>query len=376
MSLNILVLEPFGGGSHASFYRGWQKYSAHTFTILELPAFHWKWRSRHGSLSLALRANELAQQGQRFDLLFCSDMLNLPEWRGCACEHLRALPAILYFHENQFTYPVSDGQARDYHFAYSNILSALAADQVWFNSHFHRDEFATAAKQWLRRMPDFRHSELFERAIEHSQVRYPGIDPLEDFEGQELDDPKTCRSSCPTIGWVARWEHDKRPDRFVAAIEKLIEGAVDFQLILLGQQFANRVPSLERLLQVAGDRVLHWGYAKSKSEYWQWLRCMDVVVSTADHEFFGIAVLEAMRAGAFPVLPQRLSYPEILQLERYPDRLDYFFQNDHELVSRLRNACSSTGNLQRALPNLSHFEWSSLATQYDQECALICYAGP
>jgi glycosyltransferase involved in cell wall biosynthesis len=35
-------------------------------------------------------------------------------------------------------------------------------------------------------------------------------------------------------------------------------------------------------------------------------------VSTADHEFFGVGVLEAMAAGTFAILPHRLSYPELI----------------------------------------------------------------
>ena len=39
----------------------------------------------------------------------------------------------------------------------------------------------------------------------------------------------------------------------------------------------------------------------------------DFVVSTANHEFFGIGILEAIAAGCTPLLPDRLSYPAILQ---------------------------------------------------------------
>ena len=35
-------------------------------------------------------------------------------------------------------------------------------------------------------------------------------------------------------------------------------------------------------------------------------------MSTADHEFFGVGVLEAMAAGPFAILPHRLSYPELI----------------------------------------------------------------
>lgn len=69
------------------------------------------------------------------------------------------------------------------------------------------------------------------------------------------------------------------------------------------------------------------------AQYWSLLAACDVVVSTAKHEFFGVSVIEAVRAtsvfcacaalttlrataqvsvGLLPVCPHRLSYPELL----------------------------------------------------------------
>ena len=52
------------------------------------------------------------------------------------------------------------------------------------------------------------------------------------------------------------------------------------------------------------------GFAKNLEDYWSLLKQMDVVVSTANHEFFGIAICEAIWAGAIPIVPDRLSYRE------------------------------------------------------------------
>ena len=54
------------------------------------------------------------------------------------------------------------------------------------------------------------------------------------------------------------------------------------------------------------------GYVESKNEYWKWLHKADWVLSTAKHEFFGIAVVEALFAGCLPWLPEKLSYKELL----------------------------------------------------------------
>jgi glycosyltransferase involved in cell wall biosynthesis len=56
---------------------------------------------------------------------------------------------------------------------------------------------------------------------------------------------------------------------------------------------------------------VHWGWLEARRDYLELMASCDLVVSTARHEFFGVAVLEAVRAGCFPVLPDRLAYPEL-----------------------------------------------------------------
>ena len=62
------------------------------------------------------------------------------------------------FTRNQLTFPWSptdkDPQlGRDLAYSYINVSSALAADQVWFNSAHHRDVFLKAVDLWMSKMP-------------------------------------------------------------------------------------------------------------------------------------------------------------------------------------------------------------------------------
>ena len=64
-----------------------------------------------------------------------------------------------------------------------------------------------------------------------------------------------------------------------------------------------------------GPRLVHFGFAESEAAYARLLWDADVVLSTAVHEFFGVSVVEAVYCGAAPVLPNRLSYPELIPPE-------------------------------------------------------------
>lgn len=248
-----------------------------------------------------------------WDALICTDMLGLAEFNGLCPRPVRGLPSIIYFHENQLTYPNQTHEPRDLHFAYSNLTSALAADAVWFNSAFHRDEFLSALKDWLARMPDFGHPDVVETIRGKSSIQSPGIDvPNVPITTSRIERTKT---QPIRIAWASRWEHDKNPEMFFAALAILADSNVPFELNVLGESFRNSPECFETGRHRFAEKIHHWGYAKDRTEYFRILSESDVVVSTASHEFFGISILEAVAAGCFPVVPRKLAYPETLGLE-------------------------------------------------------------
>ena len=227
-ALRVLAVEPFYGGSHRAHLDGWREHSSHTFVPLTLPPYKWKWRMRHASVTFAEQLGERTD-GASFDALWASDMLNLAEFLGLAPIWVQRLPGVAYFHENQLTYPVREAAARDLHFAYSNFTTCLAAQQVWFNSAYHRDAFTSALSAWLTRMPDYQSIERVDEILARSVVAPPGVGAFPQ---------RAARSAGPLrIGWNARWEHDKNPDDFFAAMRELKRREIAFQLIVLGESF-------------------------------------------------------------------------------------------------------------------------------------------
>ena len=328
--MKVLALEPYYGGSHRAFLDGWSSRSRHEWTVLTLPAYKWKWRMRHAAITFAQQVVALADGGASWDALFCSDMLNLAEFLGLLPERIRAgfgRRTTLYFHENQLTYPVRQASERDYQFAFTNISSALAAGGVWFNSAFHRDSFLGAIEAFLARMPDHQPADVPEQVRCKSEVHPPGIDGF----GRRGPRPPGPLRIC----WAARWEHDKNPEDFFEALGRLLDRGVDFRVSVIGERFRDCPEVFDRVRPKLVDRIDRWGYQSSRADYRQALTEADVIVSTARHEFFGIGIVEAIAAGAHPLLPRRLSYPEMLGETTETEPFFYDGSVD-ELTAKLR----------------------------------------
>jgi glycosyltransferase involved in cell wall biosynthesis len=271
--MRILALEPYYGGSHKAFLDGWQVASRHDWTVFGLPPHQWKWRMRHAAVTLAEQVTDRLAQRQTWDVVLCSDMLNLAEFKGRVGAPVAALPAVGYFHENQLTYPVRHETERDLHFAYTNFTTALAADHIWFNSRFHLESFHTAVRAFLSRMPDFNCLHTLDNLRARSVV-YP--------QGISRPAPRSPRPSGPAhLLWAARWEHDKNPAAFIEALQTLAQLGLDFRVSVIGQQFSETPAVFAQARQWLGERIIYWGFQDTREEYERALGKADVFVSTA-----------------------------------------------------------------------------------------------
>ena len=369
--MHVLALEPYFGGSHKAFLDGWQATSRHQWTVLGLAAYKWKWRMRHAALTFAeqvrqqLATDKPARDSACWDVIFCSDMLDLAAFRGLAPAPIRDLPCVAYFHENQFTYPVRHESERDYHFGYTNMTTALAADAVWFNSTYNRDSFLGALPQFLGRMPDYQPVEAAAQILAKSAIWPQGV--------QEFA-PRGERPPGPLhILWAARWEHDKNPELFCDALRQLARASADFQISVIGEQFREIPPVFEQVRSEFADKIQRWGYQPSREEYEAALREADVIVSTAEHEFFGISVVEAIATGAVPLVPRRLAYPEVLSAIDAADEELFFYDGTADgLAMQLkllteRAAANDVwqGDADRGRRAVERFGWPKLAPRLD-----------
>lgn len=364
--MRILALEPYYGGSHKAFVDGWSTVSKHNWSIFKLPPYKWKWRMRHSAITFAEQVNECVTEGQEWDVIFCSDMLNLAEFLGLAPQAVQKLPAIVYFHENQLTYPVRVESERDYQFAMTNMTTALAAKSVWFNSAFHRDSLLYALAAFLRKMPDCQPTDAVEQIRNKALIYPPGVNAIGRC-GERKSGPLR-------ILWAARWEHDKNPEDFFEALKILKARGIDFRISVIGEQFRQVPEVFEWAKQYFAEHIDRWGYQESQSEYEKALKDADVFVSTANHEFFGISAVEAGLAGAYLIVPKRLAYPEIMGIGK-EERIEEFFYDGSVaaladrlivLAERVGKGCLWGNDADRLVRLMERYKWENLGGVLDE----------
>lgn len=299
-----------------------------------------RWRLRLAGLTFAAdeRARATAGESPDVDAIFATSMLSLSDLRATLPPRLRGRPHVLYMHENQIAYPASPktrerDRERDTHLAFTNLASIEAADRVVWNSAWNRRSFIEGIESLLKHAPEPVDPGWRERLERRSVVIPPPIESLDgrdraDAEDRGSDEGRPAAILHNTeladypdavrIVWPHRWEHDKGCDELLeianTARRREAEGGPRLHWLLLGQPFQRVPESMRTMLDDHADRIEHAGWLP-RTEYVETLRRADWVLSTARHEFYGIAVAESLLAGCMPWLPDRLSYPELVPPE-------------------------------------------------------------
>lgn len=368
--MRILLLSAYDADSHIYWREGLvRNLSEHDWTVLSLPGRYFSWRMRGNSLSWAF--SEAETLSKPYDLVIATSMTDLSALRGFI-PSLANTPTLVYFHENQFAYPSSGKEFKSVEPCILNLYTALAADYCLFNSEYNRRTLLEGASALLAKLPDHVPSGIIER-IEHRSAVLPV--PLNE------DSYLTHRAHSEKfhITWNHRWEFDKNPQLLLDSMITLDEMDVDFTLHVVGQQFRKVPKQFEQLKTRLGSKIGHWGYMQSRREYQKLLQQSDVVLSTALHDYQGIAVLEGAAAGAYPVVPDRLAYTELFPKAcRYESFDSNVNQVEKEAVSLSKTlevlAKEKKTGEGREKVDVSHLTWGVMAESYRQVISRVSQA--
>jgi glycosyltransferase involved in cell wall biosynthesis len=358
--MNILLVEPFFEGSHAAWAEGYRKHSTHQVELLPLTGRFWKWRMHGGAVTLARRFLDSSLSP---DLILASDMLDLTTFLALTRERTADVPTAVYFHENQLSYPWSPDDpdpsaGRDRHYGFINYTTALAADRVFFNSRYHLESFLGALPGFLAAFPDHRESGTVDDIRAKSAVLHLGLE-LSDLGSHLSDDGP------PLVLWNHRWEYDKNPEAFFRVLTELSRRGAGFRLAVLGRSYGEAPPVFQLAREELAGHIVQFGHVESREEYVSWLRRADILPVTSNQDFFGASIVEAIHCGAFPLLPRRLTYPELIPESMHDACL---YGDEDDLVVRLARALvtpSPRALTQRLRSAMNRFDWMSRSSVYD-----------
>lgn len=366
--MKICLLDPYFTGSHKKWALEYQKFSSHEISLLTLKGRHWKWRMHGGSISLA---KMVLNQKEKPDLFLATSMMDTTTFLALTRKEFRNIPLAIYFHENQWSYPLSPKDTdpeyqRDQHYGFIQYASALAADALFFNSSFNLENFLEGTLKFLKNMRDFRELETISTIRKKSIVLPLGLDLKKFDQCKKLSKPQTeKKNSPPLILWNHRWEYDKNPEGFFHTLFKLDKENIDFNLAVLGDNRGGSCPPIfKKAKDYFGDRIVVYGHQKSFEDYAFWLWKSDISFITSHHDFFGISAVEALYCKCLPIYPQKLAYPE-----HFKNKQDQsLYKNEEQGYKALKKAILEFPFYQSIPSNIAEeYDWSKMAPLYDNE---------
>ena len=313
--MRIVALQPWNDGSHKAVRDSIERHSTHDWHWFSLPGGEIRWRMRLGAARLIHDVIKSDVLGRGCDSIFCTGLLDVAQLRALLPAEYRSIPITVYMHENQLVYPSGPRMKktdveRDGHLAATNISSLLAADRVIFNSEFNRTSCLDSMPEFLSlSRTSYPVSEWQDRIMSNSTICWPPVEPIPDAVLRNTEQPHY--QDFDLVGWPHRFEHDKGPDELLELMDRRpLNDLMKFSLF--GQRYEEIPQELEAIRNRHAEKIVCDQWFDDRDEYLQELARCGWVLSTARHEFFGIAVVEAMLCGCLPWLPDRLSYPELL----------------------------------------------------------------
>ncbi|XP_060683098.1 glycosyltransferase-like domain-containing protein 1 isoform X4 [Hemiscyllium ocellatum] len=389
ITMSVLMIEAFYGGSHKQLLDLFQE-EIKGCSVFTLPAKKWHWRARTAALYFMQTIPPSENYSLVADVIVFNSAFNMESFLTSLGSFMKLIPdhrpreleklirpkcQVLYF---PIIFPditrflpahklgrdllmtdiqdIEDGKADDglmrNSFACLNPVPTAKQDT-------RNQEGLSNISDSLEDLNSIRRTEGTS-AYHGEDMEHVAINPCSMLGGSgNLEENFSAQHMPLHIVWPHRWEHDKDPELFFNTLLKLKENGLTFKVSVLGETFMEVPDIFAEARRELASSVVHWGYQSSKDDYLKVLCMADIVISTAKHEFFGVAMLEAVHCGCYPLCPKALVYPEI-----FPDV--YLYSTPQQLFKRLQTFCKRPYLARRNAikVDLARFSWVVLRGKF------------
>ncbi|XP_042716823.2 tRNA-queuosine alpha-mannosyltransferase isoform X8 [Chrysemys picta bellii] len=368
--MSILLIEAFYGGSHKQLADLLQE-EIEECVLYTLPAKKWHWRAR----TAALYFMQTVPANANYRILFASSVLNLTELIALRPDFGK-LKKVLYFHENQLTYPVQKCQERDFQYGYNQILSCLVADIVVFNSAFNMESFLTSIGKFLKLIPDHRPKDL-EKIIRpkcqvlHFPIRFPDVSRfMPEHKLAHLEKITGFRGNEDT--YLFRCLPFQQKYRATGSLMKTSSSSPESGLC---EAQSGLCTTQQERLQYPLTSLEKLNKSKASASTNQEVPCQEDkqhvtfnpcnLLSGTDYQQRPLHIvwphrwIEAVYCGCYPLCPNALVYPEIFPAE-------YLYSTPEQLFKRLQNFCKRPDIVRKHLykGEMDQFSWAALRGKF------------
>ena len=201
-----------------------------------------------------------------------------------------------------------------------------------------------------------------------SRIRPRGLVCIENGVNTSKFGDAASRSPTKSMIWIGRFSTNKRLDRLIQFFGSLLRLDPEWKLTIAGQSWDLGPQELEEWASAAGiAHALTVVESPDNDEIKRVMGECSVIASASDYEGFGIAVIEGMSAGLFPLVSDIPPFEQLVRASRVGLNVN-FDQPDAAAVAFLKQQQKIVAEhallRQQCIEASAHYTWDNVVRQY------------